>query len=196
MNLIIRDHMDAKTELHEEYSSRDVLSAELREALLKSRFREVFLVSTFPKDGHQYYRPLQLLFAMEMFRLTAGAMVEFEWPREMNPEDVAPVFIDVSRRHAFGAYAARDAEGNVVAVYRGAGLRHDGHKGMAVIDFHDRELPSPIEDPVIDVDEETLRQFLDHHTAFIAENEMATGFSVAAVEPAPPYWGGPELRTD
>ncbi len=187
VNLIIMDHMDAETELHEEYSAGDVLVPELRTALLESRFREVFLVSTFPKDGHQYFRPLQLLVAMEMFRLTAGAMVEFDWPREMNPDDVAPVFIDVSRRRALGVYAGRDGEGNVVAVYRGAGLRHDGHKGIAVLDFHDRELPSPIEDPLIDADEETLRRFLDHHTAFMSKNEMTTGLSVAAVEPAPPY---------
>src|SRR5437879_3899691 len=76
INLLIVDRLTSQRLGGGAYRSNELLVPKLKEALVASPFREVFLVST--NDAWRVYRPLQMLLLLESFELFLGALESFE----------------------------------------------------------------------------------------------------------------------
>jgi len=169
VNLIVHDRFDMPFGPDSEYAVGEVVTRELRLALMETQFREVFLVSS-TRNGQLIYRPLRMLLLLESFYLFLGALVSFEErPAEIGPDDLAPLFVHAMQASEMTVGLAGDPGDHQYAFYGGAGIRHEAGQ-ISILDFADHPLPAPAELPSNPYPAAVWRAFVEHHRLFVDSN--------------------------
>jgi len=179
INLLILDRLGAQRRPGDSYSTSDLLVADLKEALIASPFREVFLVST--DHDWRVYRPLQMLHLLESFELFLGALASFETNApEPELDDVLHLFVQTVKTMGTELHLGRYPNDALCAVYRGSGVAL-GPDAVRVLDFADRNQPppAPSEPPIWS--SEVVSAFMEHHSRFADTNAFIVGLAMPTV---------------
>ncbi|MET8051489.1 hypothetical protein ABZU75_28195 [Streptosporangium sp. NPDC005286] len=181
VNLIIMDHFGLKHEPDSEYSVSRLLTSGLRPALLETRFREVFLISTL-SDGRKIYRPLQMLLLVERFQLFIEAINSCDAiSSAIELNDIVPLFVRQMNRSGMCVELASHVNDFQCAIYRGAGIFHTGEM-TEILDFYDMDLPSALPLPPVPVNPETMAIFEKGYEKLIQKNGFVTPLVMDVVE--------------
>lgn len=179
INLIILDRFGSGSALDEGFSTADVFIPELRSALLRTKFREAFLVSTEP-EGRQVYRPLQMLLLLESFYMFLGAVESF---REVVDIDfIVPLFVRTMQQFGISLNIA-ESDGVARAIYRGTGIHYEEDRGVQVFDFYDHTLPPAVAAPPLAWPVDTIAAFEKHHANYVKANKFVTALGLDVFRP-------------
>jgi hypothetical protein len=179
VNLILADHFGPAPELGSDgqYSTADILIPSLRAALLRTRFQEVFLISTNGSD-RRVYRPLQQLMLLEAFFTFCKACQSFTGG-DFEVADLIPLFVHTYRDSGMALEVRPYKDGLQCVTYRGAGVTL-GQSGIQILDFHDHSLPASIPVPALRFSSPVLGAFAAYHAEFAAGNAFVTALAVDA----------------
>lgn len=175
VNLIVRDRFVLSGEvLEEEYSVTDLLSDGVRDALIQSPFREVFLI-TVTRDRGQVVRPLNQLMLAERFFLF-GKVLEATTNRTDMGEQwkYVQAFFEFCERDNGLRVDLQDHQGRPFAVYRSGAVGLGADWGTQVLDFADRPSGLPGWDRQFGLEPLTDRE-LESCRSFIADNGFSWG---------------------
>ena len=176
VNLLIVDRLGAQRRRGDTYSTNELLVADLKEALVASPFREVFLASM--DDDWRVYRPLQMLFLIESFELFMGAVAAFESSAAVPKlADVLPLFVHTVKTMGTELRLGRYANDSECAVYRGCGVRL-GPDNVRVLDFADRDVPPAVPAPAPVWPAELISAFMEHHAHYVEANVFTVGLAI------------------
>ncbi len=180
VNLIVLDRFDVPFGPHPEFAVNEVVTPQLRSALVETQFREVFLVSS-TRDYQRIYRPLRMLLLLESFYLFLGALASFEeHPSTLDPGDLAPLFVHAMQATKMTVDLAGDPGDSQYAYYGGAGIRHTGDQ-ISILDFFDNALPPPAELPANPYPASVWRALVEHHRSFVESNAFICGLALPVV---------------
>ncbi len=182
VNLIILDHFDLRQNQGSRYATEDLLTGDVRNALLVAPFREIHLISEF-KNGRHACRPLRLLLLLEQFELYIGALDTFEGREGLELADVVPLFVRVAERRGVVPVWMSIIDGLAYAVCGGAAISHDG-EGVRVLDFHDHNLPDEASLPPASITDEEFEEFVQHFGRYVMGNSFVTTLAVDVVNGA------------
>jgi len=193
VNLIIRDRFFLSGEtLNEEYSVTDLLSDGIREALIQSPFREVFLISV-AHNGQQVVRPLnQLMLAERFFFFGKALEATINRPDMGGRSEYVQAFAEFCEREGEFGVDLKDHQGRPFAAYRSGAVGLCADLGMELLDFADRRVNLPPWDwqsglePLTDDELECCRRF-------VADNGFSWGYYGTPHEPAQLQF--PNVRT-
>lgn len=176
VNLLIVDRLGAQRWRGDTYPTNQLLVPDLKEALVASPFREVFLVST--DNDWRVYRPLQMLLLIESFELFLGAVATFESSAAV-PElpDELPLFVHTVKTMGAELHLGRYANDSECAVYRGCGVRL-GPDTVRVLDFADRDAPPDLPAPAPVWPVELVSAFMEHHARFVEASVFTVGLAI------------------
>jgi hypothetical protein len=164
LNLLIVDRLVAQRRPGDAYPTNELLVPDLKEALVASPFREVFLVSTHRE--WRLYRPLQMLLLVESFELFLGAVAAFESSAVLpDIADVLPLFVHTVKTMGAELRLGQYANDSQCAVYRGCGVLL-GQDAVRVLDFADHDAPS------------VVSAFIEHHARFVEANVFKVGLAI------------------
>lgn len=183
VNLIILDeYARYRKDAADTTSTEDLLADDLRSALLKSRFHEVFLLLR-SLNGASYYIQLQLLLLLESYYLFLAALESSDVQRQtLEEHDVTGLFVHVAKSdgRSLPVQAAMEG-GSLCAIYRGAAVQY-GERGPQVLDLHDHPPPTLLpEPPPLPLSPTQVEHFAAHLTDFSRENRLSTGLHVESV---------------
>ena len=179
VNLLIVDRIGTQRPGGASYSTNELLVPELKEALVSSPFREVFLVSM--DHDWRVYRPLQMLLLLEAFELFLGALEAFEVDAPaLEIADVVPLFVHIVNTMGSELRLVQLENDSHCAVYRGCGIQLTPDK-VGVLDFADHDLPPPAPTPAALWSAETISAFIQHHASFAVANAFIVGLAIPAV---------------
>jgi hypothetical protein len=176
VNLLIVDHLRAQRRPGDTYPTNELLVPDLKEALVVSPFREVFLVSM--DNDWRHYRPLQMLILVESFELFLGALAAFESSAALpDLADVLPLFVHTVKTMGAELRLGRYANDSECAVYRGCGVRL-GPDTLRVLDFADHDAPPAVPAPAPVWSAELVSAFMEHHARFVEANVFKVGLAI------------------
>ena len=176
VNLIIVDRDGIVQPIPKEYSTKELLIPQLREALLDTPFQEVFLVSLV--HDQRVFRPLQMLILVEKFRLFVGALGTCDLgPASLDFQDVVPLFGHVMKDLGMAISLALNSDGTWCAVYRGSGIFHSGNE-TRILDFGDHDPPPAVKLPTSPLSPEGTLAFHAHFAEIVRANTFVTELAI------------------
>ncbi|MDQ3578071.1 MAG: hypothetical protein M3443_10830 [Actinomycetota bacterium] len=177
VNLVVGDRFGPAPEVAADgaYAAAEVLIPPLRDALLSTGFREVFLVST--NVGRQSIsRPLQQLLLLDTFYMFCAACESFPGDSVDGPDlelsDLVPTFVHVLSGSGMRVGLARHTRDSMCATYRGAGVALT-EAGVELLDFHDLPIPASVPLPALRVSEASVAMLREHYEAFRSANRFS-----------------------
>lgn len=187
VNLIVVDHYSPIEDGFAPYSVSDTLGGGVREALLGSPFREVFVVGR-DLTGTVFYRPLYLIMLMEQFSVLGHAIDAFEGPLAVRREQFSAIFVHAMLGSPL-VLAYSDSPGGGYAVSRCKGVRLTD-SAVELIDSSDFGGPKATPVPDLPMEPAVWEAFRVHHERFAATATMQVGIASKSAtpdaEPFPP----------
>lgn len=180
VNLIIVDHFSPIEDGFAPYWVADILGGGVREALLGSPFREVFVVGR-DLTGAVFFRPLYLIMLMEQFSVLGHAIDAFESPLAVRCEQYAAVFVHAMHGSPL-ALAYSESPGGGYAISRCKGVRLTD-SAVELIDSSDFGGPEATPVPDLPMEPAVWEAFRAHHSRWAATATMQVGITLKSATP-------------
>lgn len=174
VNLIILDHSDRLITTSPDYFYDHFFTAELRDVLIRTKFREIYFVTTL-KSEKKVYIPLKALFLMSEFYLFYWALSEYQPDCEYESiRAELELFVRFMLKQGVHIHLVETTEGGTELVRDNFGILV-GESGLVFRDYADFTLPHDLSPP----DQNPHYPFLDpsflhflkeyrNHNSFIA----------------------------